>query len=302
MTNLRDIRRRIASIRSMSKITQAMKLVAAAKLRRAQDAVVATRPYAARMRALMAHLLARVDRESLPVLFQREQRAGVLLVVVTADRGLCGAFNTNIIKLAVQRIHEHHAAEHAEGRCKIICVGRRGYNYFVARDYEVIGKHIGVVNAPSAALARAIMAEVLDGYTRGTYDTVEVVYNEFKSVIHQLQRVEQLLPVPADPEPVHEAMGHQYHEFTDYIYEPSAQELMETLVPKHLAFQMLRILCESNAAEQGARMTAMDAATSNTRDLIEALQLQYNSARQAGITKELLEIVGGAEALKKADA
>jgi F-type H+-transporting ATPase subunit gamma len=128
-----------------------------------------------------------------------------------------------------------------------------------------------------------------------------VVYNEFKSVIQQNHRVEQLIPVPSDPEPMHDVAGHHYHDYTEYIYEPSAQDLMETLVPKHLAFQMLRILCESNAAEQGARMTAMDAATSNARDLIEELQLSYNSARQASITKEIIEIVGGAEAQKKSD-
>lgn len=299
MANLRDIRRRITGIKSTSKITQAMKLVAAAKLRRAQDAIIAARPYASHMRALMAHLLARVDRATLPVLFQREKIDNVLVLVVTADRGLCGAFNTNIIKAATQRIHDTYADYHRHGKLRVICVGRRGYSHFVKRDYEVIGKHIGVINDPSLPLANTIMSEIVDGYLKGTWDKVEVIYNEFKSVIQQNLRVEQLLPIPAEDEPYHDVAGHRYHEFTDYIYEPSEVALMEYLIPKHLQFQMLRMLLESNAAEQGARMTAMDAATTNAKDLIHSLQLQYNSARQANITKEILEIVGGAEALAK---
>jgi F-type H+-transporting ATPase subunit gamma len=299
MANLRDIRRRISGIRSTSKITQAMKLVAAAKLRRAQDAVIAARPYAGRMRALMAHLLARVDRASLPVLFQREDSGAVLLVIVTADRGLCGAFNSSVIKHATHLIHDVYAGQHAAGKLKLICIGKRGYNHFVKRDYEVIGKHIGVINSPSVALAREIITEITDGYLKGIYDRVEVIYNEFKSVISQSLRTEQLIPVPADPDPVHASAGHSYHEFGEYIYEPSERALMEYLVPKHLQFQMLRVMFESNAAEQGARMTAMDAATENAKDMIQTLQLEYNSARQASITKEILEIVGGAEALRK---
>ena len=300
MANLRDIRRRIAGIKSTSKITQAMKLVAAAKLRRAQDSIISARPYAQHMKSLMAHLLARVDRATLPVLFQREQIENVLLVIVTADRGLCGAFNTNIIKMATQRIDQEYAEQHRQGKLRIICIGRRGYSHFVKRDYEVIGKHIGVVNEPSIGLSKEIMNEIIDGYLKGTFDKVEVIYNEFKSVIQQNLRVEQLLPIPAEEEPFHDVAGHHFHEFTDYIYEPSEGALMEYLIPKHLNFQIMRILLESNAAEQGARMTAMDAATTNARDLIHTLQLQYNSARQANITKEILEIVGGAEALAKA--
>jgi F-type H+-transporting ATPase subunit gamma len=300
MANLRDIRRRISGIKSTSKITQAMKLVAAAKLRRAQDSILAARPYANQLKSLMAHLLARVDRATLPVLFQREIIENVLLVIVTADRGLCGAFNTNIVKVATQRIHNEYAEYHRNGKLRIICVGRRGYSHFVKRDYEVIGKHIGVVNDPSASLSKLIMTEIVDGYLKGTWDKVEIIYNEFKSVIQQNLRVEQLLPIPTEAEPYHDVAGHHFHEFTDYIYEPSEGALMEYLIPKHLDFQMLRVLLESNAAEQGARMTAMDAATANAKDLIHKLQLQYNSARQANITKEILEIVGGAEALAKA--
>jgi F-type H+-transporting ATPase subunit gamma len=298
MANLRDIKRRITGIRNTSKITQAMKLVAAAKLRRAQDSIIAARPYAAELRSLMAHLLSRVDKASLPAWFEREQVNGVLIVVVTADRGLCGSFNTNIIKAATNRIHNTYGELYAKGAVKLVCIGKRGYQHFVKRDYEVIGKHLGVVNAATLPIAKTIVGEILDGFQNGTYDRVEIIYNEFKSIIQQNLKVETFLPVPAEPEPVIEAGTHRYHEFVDYIVEPSEQALMDYLIPKHLNFFLLRVLLESNAAEQGARMTAMDAATTNAKDLIESLQLIYNSARQASITKEILEIVGGAEALR----
>lgn len=298
MANLRDIKGRISGIRSTSKITQAMKLVAAARLRRAQDSIIAARPYARELRSLMSHLLARVDQASLPAWFERKELGGVLLLVVTADRGLCGSFNTNIIKAATNRIHGEYADLYAQGKVKLICVGKRGFQHFAKRDYDVIGKHLGVVNDADLTVAKTIVAEILEGYQSGVYDRVEVVYNEFKSIIQQNLRVEPFLPVPADAEPVIEAAGHQYHEFVDYITEPSEQALMDYLIPKHLNFFLLRVLLESNAAEQGARMTAMDAATSNAKDLIHSLQLIYNSARQASITKEILEIVGGAEALR----
>ncbi|MBI5648527.1 MAG: ATP synthase F1 subunit gamma [Ignavibacteriae bacterium] len=301
MANLREIRRRIAGIRSTSKITQAMKLVAAAKLRRAQDSIISARPYARHLRGLMKHMLARVDRASLPLWFEGRDDAAVLIVVVTADRGLCGAFNTNVIKAAVDRIERVYADKHAEGKVRLVCVGRRGYQFFVKRDIEVVGKHLGIVNAPDHAAAKVIIDEILATYMSGEIGTVEVIYNEFKSIIQQRLQVETLLPIPAEEVPAVEAHGHTFHSFVDYIYEPSEQALMEFLIPKQLNFQMLRVLLESNAAEQGARMTAMDAATSNAKDLINRLQLEYNSARQASITKEILEIVGGAEALRKSD-
>ena len=298
MANLRDIKGRISGIRNTSKITQAMKLVAAAKLRRAQDSIIAARPYARELRALMSHLLARVDEASLPAWFERKDVHAVLLVVVTADRGLCGSFNTNIIKAATHRIHDEYAELYAQGKVKLLCVGKRGYQHFAKREYDILAKHLGVVNDPSLPVAKAIVAEILEGYQRGDFDRVEVVYNEFKSIIQQNLRIEPFLPVPADAEPVIEAQGHKYHAFVDYITEPSEQALMDYLIPKYLNFFILRVLLESNAAEQGARMTAMDAATTNAKDLIQSLQLTYNSARQASITKEILEIVGGAEALR----
>lgn len=298
MANLREIRSRINGNRSISKITQAMKMVAAAKLRRAQDAMVAARPYAYSIRDLITHLLARIDRSTLPVMMQREELGSVLLVVVTADRGLCGAFNTNIIRHATQRIHKTYGELYSAGGVKLLCIGRRGYAHFSKRGYDVIGHHVGLVNSATHMDAANIMQSVLDQFLAGEYDRVEVIYNEFKSVIQQRVRHEQLLPLPEE-EAVEEES--RYHHFVDYIYEPSEVELMEQLIPKHLNFQMFRVLLESNAAEQGARMTAMDTATTNAKDLIHNLQLEYNSARQASITTEILEIVSGANALKDAE-
>ncbi len=295
MANLREIRSRINGVRSTSKITQAMKMVAAAKLRRAQDAIVSARPYAYSLDGLVRHLLARVDRNTLPVMTKREEVERVLLVVVTADRGLCGAFNTNIIRHATQRIHETYAAQHEKGNVSLLCVGRRGYSHFSKRGYDIFGHHIGLINSATHADASVMMGDVLERYLNGEFDHVEVIYNEFKSVIQQRIREEQLLPLPE--EKVEETEG-QYHQFVDYIYEPSEIELMEYLIPKHLNFQLYRVFMESNAAEQGARMTAMDAATTNAKELIHDLQLSYNSARQASITTEILEIVSGANALK----
>lgn len=300
MANLRDIRRRISGIRSTSKITQAMKLVAAAKLRRAQEAITAARPYAASLRGLMAHLMPRIDRTAMPLLAEREEVGNVLLVIVTADRGMCGPFNTNIIRLATKRIHETYKEKYEAGQVQLFCIGRRGYQHFIKRDYNVVAKQLGITASATLTDAQAIVDEILSGYMAGEYDKVEVIYNEFKSVVQQKLVVEDFLPLPSEPEPVIESHGHHFHEYVDYIYEPSERALMEYLVPKHLNFQLLRVLFESNASEQGARMTAMDAATTNARDLISSLQLQYNRARQEKITKELIEIVGGAEALEAA--
>ncbi|MFZ1729769.1 MAG: ATP synthase F1 subunit gamma [Bacteroidota bacterium] len=296
MANLRDIRNRINGVRSTSKITQAMKMVAAAKLRRAQDAMISARPYAASINGLVRHLLARVDRNTLPVMERREEMERVLIVVVTADRGLCGAFNTNIIRHATQRIHDTYGKQFEKGNVSLLCIGRRGYNFFSKRDYKIYNHHIGLINSATHTDASSIMADVLEQYLNGDIDHVEIIYNEFKSVIQQRIRADQLLPLPEEePE---ETQG-KYHQFVDYIYEPSEIELMEYLIPKHLNFQLFRVLMESNAAEQGARMTAMDAATTNAKDLIHTLKLQYNSVRQANITTEILEIVSGANALKQ---
>lgn len=295
MATLREIRRRIGGVKNTQKITKAMKMVAAAKLRRAQDAVIAARPYARKMRELLRHLASHVDLSNNPHFVERPVQ-NVAIVVVTADRGLCGAFNANIIRTAAAHICAKYADFQTDKRVKLICIGKKGADFFQKNGYNVVSKHVGIFGGMTFNQATEIVNKVVHGFLTGQYDRVEVVYNEFKSIIQQRVVVEQVLPIP--PETI-EAPKRAAE--INYIYEPSKEAIVAALVPKHLNFQLWHILLESSAAEQGARMTAMDNATTNASDLIRDLQLSYNKARQASITKELLEIVGGAEALRQTE-
>lgn len=300
MATLREIRRRISGVKSTQKITKAMKMVAAAKLRRAQDAIIAARPYAKKMKELFHHLSTAAEVNTNPFMIQRDTKK-IALVIVTSDRGLCGAFNSNIIKTAVGYVNENYAEANKMGNVHLITIGKKGYDFFVKRNYKMDSKHIGIFSNLNFLYARQIMAELSEGFLSGKYDKVEVIYNEFKSVMQQKIVIEQLFPIPSilPAEGGSQLTSHDSQLTTDYIYEPSSKQIIDALIPKHLNFQIWRVLLESNASEQGARMTAMDNATTNARDLISSLQLSYNKARQASITKELLEIVSGAEALKK---
>ena len=290
MATLREIRSRITGVKNTQKITKAMKMVAASRLRRAQEAIVSARPYARKLGELLRHLVTKVDVNLNPLLVGREPRT-VLLVVVTADRGLCGSFNSNIVKAAVHRL-----GTQGDVVTRVMTIGRKGSEFFGRRKFDVISKHSGIFSDLDFDHARSFIQEITEGYLEGRFDKVEVIYNEFKSVIQQRIVVEQLLPIP--PEETQPSKDLKGLSQVDYIYEPSSAEIVNVLVPRHLNFQMWRILLESNAAEQGARMTAMDNATENARELIRDLTLKFNNARQASITKELLEIVSGAEALK----
>ncbi len=298
MATLREIRRRISGVKSTQKITKAMKMVAAAKLRRAQDAVISARPYAKKMKELLQHLAGVIDVTTNP-LFEKREVVKVAIIVVTADRGLCGAFNANIIRSAVSHIRTKYADMQSAGNLKLVCIGRKGSDFFTKNGYNIISKHIGIYGTLNFSTAQGIVTEVVQRYLKGEYDRVEIIYNEFKSIIQQRVVIEQFLPIPSAETNPQSAIRNLQSPI-DYIYEPSSAEIISALVPKHLNFQLWRVLLESNAAEQGARMTAMDNATTNASDLIRDLQLSYNKARQASITKELLEIVSGAEALKKA--
>ncbi|MCI0707779.1 MAG: ATP synthase F1 subunit gamma [Ignavibacteriae bacterium] len=298
MATLREIRGRITGVKNTQKITKAMKMVAAAKLRRAQDAIMSTRPYARKLGELLRHLVTEVEPGINPLLTPREVKK-VALVVVTADRGLCGAFNGNIIKAAVNHVQEQYASfMEVDHGLRLVTVGKKGFDYFNKRDYELYSKHVGIFHGLDFSRAREIIHELTEGYLSGEFDKVVVIYNEFKSVIQQRIIIEQLLPIP--PEETAQTDDLKSLAQVEYIYEPSSKEIINALVPRHLNFQMWRILLESNAAEQGARMAAMDNATENAKELISDLTLSFNKARQASITKELLEIVSGAEALKKA--
>jgi F-type H+-transporting ATPase subunit gamma len=290
MATLREIRSRITGVKNTQKITKAMKMVAASRLRRAQEAIVSTRPYARKLGELLRHLVTKVDVNLNPLLVGRETQT-VLLVVVTADRGLCGSFNSNIIKAAIHRLQTE-----GDTVTQVMTIGRKGSEFFGKRKFDVVSRHSGIFSDLDFDHARSFVHEITDGYLKGRFDKVDVVYNEFKSVIQQRIVIEQLLPIPPEEsQPSKDLKGLSQ---VDYIYEPSSTEIVNVLVPRHLNFQMWRILLESNAAEQGARMTAMDNATENARELIRDLTLKFNNARQASITKELLEIVSGAEALK----
>ena len=288
MASLRDIRRKIVSIKKTQQITKAMKMVAAAKLRRAQERVIAARPYSRKMLSVIASLASRVERAQHPLLAKREPKQ-VKLLVLTSDRGLCGAYNTNILRKAVEAVKQFKA----EGKeVKVNVVGRKGRDFFRKRAGYTLGKvwsDLGMIDYEKAA---DVGQNIVERFTAGETDEVYLLYNEFKSVMQQKVTLEKLLPVepPAEADPFTAAV--------DYLYEPSAEAILTSILPKHIEVQVYRSMLESQASEMGSRMTAMDSATRNAKDMIERLTLKFNKQRQAAITKEISEIVGGAEALK----
>ena len=287
MATLRDIRRRIASIENIAQVTDAMRVVAAARLRRAQENIQATRPFAEKFNTILGHLIAQIENPSHPLLEERELRR-VCLISVSADRGLCGSFNSNIIRATAER-----ARHYQEGGTdvKILCVGRRTRDYFARRDYDVIAEYVNIFRQLGFETAIDIVNEFEHLYTGKQIDRVEVIYNNFKSAILQTVLVEQLLPLTPEP-PTGDEL------FLDYLYEPGQEGIFKALLAKHLNMQMWKVLLDSNAAEQAARMAAMENATRNANELIDDLVLQRNRARQTQITTEISEIVGGAAALE----
>ena len=311
MASLRDIRGRIGTVKNTQQITRAMKMVAAAKLRRAQERIFTTRPYAYKIREMIGHLRSQLDPLAHP-LFQSPERkdgtvGGVLLIVVTSDRGLAGAFNTNLLKTVEAAITERFAAQRAEGTLHVLAIGRKSHEYFGKRGLPLVGDFRGFFNDLRFERAGQIVDLAVEGFEAGTWDRVEVAYNEFKNTIAQNRILEQLLPIPSEAffTPVMEASASydtsgEMTSDVEYIFEPSAEVLLDRLVPEFLQYQLWRMILESNASEQGARMVAMDNATTNAGELLKSLQLTYNRARQAAITTEIIEISSGAEALRKA--
>jgi len=284
MATLQDIRRRIRSVQSTQKITRAMKLVAAAKLRRAQDRILEARPYAHTMAKLVGTLVRGIGEDKHPLLTRREGPRK-LYVVVTADKGLCGAFNSNIIRRSLELLRG--------GTAELVPVGRKARDFFRRRPWTLRGERVGFVDRLTFAHARELAGELMQAYLEDQVDEVWLVFNEFRSVAVQRVVVERLLPI----EPPGEAAAGE-GPGVDYLYEPDADTILAALLPRHVEVQVYRALLESAAGEQGARMTAMEAATKNAQEMIGALTIQYNKARQERITKELLDIVGGAEALR----
>ena len=306
MASLRDIRNRINSVKNTQQVTRAMKMVAAAKMRRAQERIFRLRPYAFRVRQIINHLKGHVDPAAHPLFQPRETVGGVLIVIVTADRGLAGAFNTNVIKKAEETIAQFEE-QRGNGNLFLLCVGRKGHDYFAKRGYQLLGDFRGVFDRLSFDVAQDVVRIMSEGYLEGRWDRVLVVYNEFKNTISQNRIAEPFLPIPAEQflTPVMESALAQEPEMphgqaVDYIFEPEAERILEALVPRFLNYQLWRVLLESNAAEQGARMVAMDNATSNAEELLRDLRLKYNRARQSAITTEIIEITSGANALAQA--
>jgi len=308
MANLREIRNRIESVENTKQVTRAMKMVAAAKLRRAQERIFQTRPYAYKIGELISHLKSELNPTAHPFFQAPEETTAVLVIVVTADRGLCGGFNSNVIKAAEHHIETEYPGKKGTNDLYMLCVGEKGHKHFQKRDYRLVGDYRGVFDGLSFDVARQVIQDAVEGFERGIWGEVRLVYNEFKNTIVQNQITEPLLPIPEErfETPVMEEEADLFDlpengQRVDYLFEPDARGLLGELVPRYLYYQMWRALLESNAAEQGARMVAMDNATTNAEELIEDLTLEYNRARQNAITMELLDIASGAEALSDSE-
>ncbi len=286
MATLKSIKKRIVSVKNTRQITKAMKMVSAAKLRRAQDSITAARPYAKKLAEVLQKLAAQSEGDAHPLLAKRSAQKA-LLIVISSDRGLCGGFNANLSK-AADRFIKEKKADYAE--FSVMTIGRKGYEFLKSRT-SVRKNYEGVLAGLNYQTAALLAHEVIDGYLAGDFDEVFVIYNAFKSVMSQDITVQQLLPVPPATTESEEVV-------TDYIYEPSKGALLAELLPKNIEVQIFKALLDSVAAEHAARMTAMDSASKNANEMIGKLTLQYNRARQAAITKELMEIISGAESVK----
>ncbi len=284
MANLKEIRNRINSVSSTMQITSAMKMVSAAKLKKAQDAITAMRPYAEKLTELIQNISSTLEGDAAGVYAEQREVNNVLLVVVTSNRGLCGAFNANVIKATRTLIDTTYAGKQVD----VLTIGKKGYD-IVGKTETVLANRSDLFDALTFVNVEAVAQQIMDAFIEGTYDKVELVYNQFKNAATQIVQTEQFLPL----KPIEKTSNAS----VDYIYEPSKEEIILNLIPTSLKTQLYKAVLDSNAAEHGARMTAMHKATDNAKDLRDQLKLTYNKARQAAITNEILEIVGGAEAL-----
>lgn len=290
MANLKEVRNRIASVSSTQQITKAMKMVSAAKLKRATSAIVQLRPYANKMRDILANLSASMDESNSPFIQERELNK-ILVIAVSSNRGLAGAFNMNVIKTTNNLIAEKYSEQFRKGNVHIVAIGKKVQDFYEKRKYTVIGNNNDLYQALNFDNASKITESIMASFAKGHYDRVDLVYNQFKNAAVQILTTEQLLPVPKSDAKSPGATQ------IDYILEPSQEEIVEHLIPTSIKTQVYKAILDSHASEHGARMTAMDKATENAGDLLKALKLSYNQARQAAITTELTEIVSGASAL-----
>lgn len=294
MPSLKEVKNRIYSVISTQQITKAMKMVAAAKLRRSQDRILQMRPFSQKLSYILQNLSAAGGGDDSSSWYSRmREEEKILIVAISSDRGLAGSFNSNITKGVLKLIEDKYQSQNKKGNVTILTIGKKGYDYFSKRKFNVINQFTGLFLQLSFENVSEAAEYIMREFRAGRFDKVEVVYNEFKNVATQVLRVEQYLPVRP-------ASSSASSNKVEYIYQPSQEEIMTGLIPKSLKVQLFKAMLDSNAAENGARMTAMDKATENAGELLKELRLTYNRTRQAAITKEILEIVGGAEALKSA--
>jgi len=295
MAGLKEVRIRIASVKSTEQITSAMKMVAASKLRRAQNAILKLRPYAAKLRKIMQNLSSSADDSNESAYTEVRNAERILLVVLTSNRGLCGAFNSNIIKLTADRIHHTYEAQSRNQNVELITVGKKATDYFRKRKYKVIESWDSIYDSLNFETVAPKAMFLMELFAAKKYDRIELIYNQFKNAAVQRQMIEQYLPLV--PESPMEQTSLKKIE-ADYIFEPDKETILHELIPKTLRIQLFKAILDSFAAEMGARMTAMHQATENARQLLKDLRISYNKARQNQITREIIEIVSGAEALK----
>ncbi len=292
MANLKEVRVRITSVSSTQQITKAMKLVSATKLRKAQNAIVQMRPYAQMLQDLLLNLADSIEGDSLASYFNARPATNVLLVVVTSDRGLCGGFNANVVKQTNALLREKYAEQAAKGNVTILPVGKKGFEFFSRMNAKMVTDFRETFQNLNAENGFAIAEWVLDAFRKKQFDAIEIVYNKFKNAGTQILTAEPFLPID-----INSFTGKSSKTKSDYIFEPGKTEILEELIPRILKTTLYRTLLDSHASEHGARMVAMDKATDNAGELLKSLRLQYNRARQAAITNEISEIVGGAAAL-----
>lgn len=293
MASLKEVKNRITSVISTQQITKAMRMVAASKLRRSQEKMHQIRPYASKLNNIVSNLTASIGSDSDHDWYSVKRAENKILVVaITSDRGLCGAFNSTVIKATLRLVQEKYATQFAKGNVTILPLGKRSMEYFSKRKFTCQNSYWGIFGQLSFENVSKAGSYIIESFKRGEYDKVEIVYNEFKNVATQILTVEPFLPLKVEASSTKNA--------PDYLLEPNGEELLAGLIPQLLNVQLFRTVLESNAAENAARMTAMDKASENAGELLKELKLIYNRSRQAAITKEILEIVGGAEALKSA--
>jgi F-type H+-transporting ATPase subunit gamma len=287
---LKEVRNRIKSVQSTQQITKAMKMVSAAKLRRAQDAITQMRPYSKKLQEVLGNIISNSDGDVKIALAEQRTVENVLIIVVTSDRGLCGGYNSNLIKAAKAVINEKYAAQHAKGHVQILPIGKKGYEHFTKNGFKVVDKFWDIFTGLSFDKVQAAAKYAMDAFANKQVDAVELIYSEFKNAATQRFVTEAFLPV----QKVEKAPGQKN---ADFIFEPGKDVLITELMPKILNTQLFKATLDANASEHGARMTAMDKASDNANELLKSLKISYNRARQAAITTELTEIVSGAAAL-----